>query len=284
MFSSWKVGRVAGIDLYLHPTFFLLLAVAYLLDGGLMAVAFTAAIFGCVLLHEYGHALTARRYGIATRDITLYPIGGVARLERMPRAPGAELLITLAGPATNLAIAAGLGLVLGLGMLLEPGGEPTLVGRFAQMLMVVNVLLAVFNLIPAFPMDGGRVLRALLSAGVGRLRATEVAAGVGQALALAIPLTLMYLGLFNPLHLVLAAFLFIAAGREREQVRAEEAERRRPNVEPAGVWTAPPGFCWVSLGDGSWRLAPIAVRVVPREGRSPYGRVAEASPWIRFQD
>src|SRR5690606_11386827 len=102
---SWKLGRVAGIDLYLHPTFLLLLAFAYASQGGLMAVLLVGAVFGCVLLHELGHALTARFCGIRTEDITLYPIGGVARLVRMPRKPSAELLITLAGPAVNLVIA-----------------------------------------------------------------------------------------------------------------------------------------------------------------------------------
>src|SRR5262249_34202345 len=108
MRMSWKLGRVAGIDVYLHPTFLFVLMFPAVTEGGLFGLALVLAGFGCVLLHELGHALTARRFGIATEDITLYPIGGVARLSRMPRSPGAELLIALAGPAVNLAIAAGL--------------------------------------------------------------------------------------------------------------------------------------------------------------------------------
>src|SRR6476646_10180373 len=107
---SWKVGRVAGIDLYIHPSFLIVLAFPQVIGGGALSILLILAAFGCVVLHELGHALMARRFGIETEDITLYPIGGVARLRRMPRSPGAELAIALAGPAVNLAIAAGLGL------------------------------------------------------------------------------------------------------------------------------------------------------------------------------
>src|SRR4051812_13293229 len=119
MRMSWKLGRVAGIDVYLHPTFLLIPAYAGMYQGGAPAIAFVLAAFGCVLLHELGHALMARRYGIGTEDITLYPIGGVARLQRMPRSPGAELAIALAGPAVNVAIA----LVVGAALLLGLFGE-----------------------------------------------------------------------------------------------------------------------------------------------------------------
>ncbi len=153
---SWKLGRIAGIDLFLHPTFLLILLPG--MTGGLSAF-FIVALFGCVVLHELGHALMARRFGIETLDITLYPIGGVARLQRMPRAPGAELLIALAGPAVNFAIVAGL---LGLELLGIGGMESdSSLGAFLAGLMLVNLILGLFNLIPAFPMDGGRVLRAL---------------------------------------------------------------------------------------------------------------------------
>ncbi len=158
---AWKMGRVAGIDLYIHATFLLVfLFLPRLGRGPVEAVLLICAVFGCVLLHELGHALAARRFGIRTIDITLYPIGGVARLERMPRAPGAELVIALAGPAVNFAIAAGIGafffasaVLLGLSWSLE---------SFIGELLVVNLGLGIFNLIPAFPMDGGRVLRAAL--------------------------------------------------------------------------------------------------------------------------
>ena len=264
---SWKLGRVAGIDLYLHSTFVLLLVLIALTQGGLPAVVFTMAVFGCVLLHELGHALTARGFGIPTASITLYPIGGVARLERLPRAPGAELLITIAGPAVNLAIAAGLGLALWAGGLLEPWAAESVIGRFVETLMAANIMLAVFNLLPAFPMDGGRIVRALLSGWLGRARATEIAATLGQVLAVALPLVLMGFGLFNPLHLILAAFLYLAARSELAQVRAEEAHRQRNVNGGQEIWTAPPGYRWVSRGPGAWQLTPIVLTVDDRPGR-----------------
>jgi Zn-dependent protease len=258
MRMSWKLGRVAGIDVFLHPTFLLLLAFVGLSQGGIQAVALTSAVFGCVLLHELGHALTARRFGIRTEDITLYPIGGVARLQRMPRAPGAELLIALAGPAVNVAIA--LALIAGQ-WALGAGNpwSPTPFDAWANALISVNVLLAAFNLIPAFPMDGGRVLRALLSGWLGRLRATEIAATLGQALAVMFGLYCLFQG--SLLQVLLAAFIYFAASTELAQVRAEEESRRgadRPDHE-GGIWTAPPGYRWVSQGRGVWQLAPIVV-------------------------
>ena len=249
MFKPWRVGQVAGIDLALHPTMLLLIGfVAY--QGGLPAVCLMAAVFGCVLLHELGHALTARRYGIETHGILLSPIGGLARLDRMPRSPGAELAITIAGPAVNVAIWAAAGLVsvvlggLGLGL----GPAPAFLGLLAT----INLVLAGFNLMPAFPMDGGRVLRALLSRPLGRRKATEIAAFVGQALAIAFPLVMWSLGVFSPLHVVLAGFLYFAAGAELACVRQEDRAvspstfgpvRWRPTMDgfdsarrPAPVW------------------------------------------------
>ena len=202
--ETWPV---AGIDLFLHPTFLLILLPG--MTGGLSAF-FIVALFGCVVLHELGHALMARRFGIETLDITLYPIGGVARLQRMPRAPGAELLIALAGPAVNFAIVAGL---LGLELLGIGGMESdSSLGAFLAGLMLVNLILGLFNLIPAFPMDGGRVLRALLSGWLGRVRATSIAATIGRALAVAFGVySLLHLNLF---HVALAAFIyFVAAPR-----------------------------------------------------------------------
>ncbi len=279
MFKSWKLGRIAGIDLYLHPTFLILLALVLISDGGSLAVLFTTAVFGCVLLHELGHALTARAFGISTQDITLSPIGGVARLRRMPRSPGAELLVTLAGPAVNVVIAAVLALGLWTSSAWNPWFAYSLLGRFLSTLMMVNLMLAAFNMIPAFPMDGGRILRALLSGWLGRLRATEIAARIGQVLALAIPFVLLNLGVFSILHLFLAAFVFFAAGRELSQVRAEEQARRRVSPAPSsvssdGIWTAPPGYRWVSRGNGAWQLAPIVVVNV----RPPYVQ-GNMPPW-----
>ena len=171
---SWKLGQVAGIDLYVHATFLLIFLVfPGVFDGGPLSpwnVLLVLSVFGCVLLHELGHALMARRFGIQTRDITLYPIGGVARLERMPRAPGAELLIALAGPAVNFAIAAVLLPLLFLGT--DEFASLSMIGLFLESLLSINLFLGLFNLVPAFPMDGGRVLRACLSNWLGRLRAT----------------------------------------------------------------------------------------------------------------
>jgi Zn-dependent protease len=257
---SWKLGQVAGIDVYVHATFLLIFLIfPGVFDGGSMApgnVLLVVSVFGCVLLHELGHALMARRFGIATRDITLYPIGGVARLERMPRAPGAELLIALAGPAVNFAIAAVLLPLLFLG-----GGEPasmSMMGVFLECLVSVNLFLGLFNLVPAFPMDGGRVLRALLSNWLGRLQATVIAARIGRVLAVCFGVAVLALTQ-NLIHIALAAFIYLAAQAEEMQVRSEE-RRHAFTGSNEGIWTAPPGYHWVRRGNGLWQLAPIAVR------------------------
>jgi Zn-dependent protease len=258
---SWKIGRVAGIDLYLHPTFLLLLAYVGAVYGGLEAVALVTAVFGCVLLHEFGHALTARSlYGIETEDITLYPIGGVARLERMPRKPGAELLITLAGPLVNLVIAAALAACLWIAGAFEPAVPTSVSQDFVVTLMKVNQMLAAFHLIPAFPMDGGRVFRALLSGWLGRLRATEVAAGLGKLLAMGFGVWSFVEG--DLVRVFLAGFIYMAATAELMRVRMEERPRHDPRDDDhhdGGVWTAPPGYRWIEGNGGSWQLAPIWV-------------------------
>jgi Zn-dependent protease len=253
MRMSWKLGTMSGIDVFVHPTFLLVLIYSLMLGGGLFGLTVVLSAFGCVLLHEFGHALMARRFGIGTRDITLYPIGGVARLDRMPRSPGAELLIALAGPAVNLAIAGGLS-VLGLVGL---GYGATNLDALATQLILINTVLAVFNLMPAFPMDGGRVLRALLSGWLGRLRATQIAATLGRGLALAFgAYSLLSLQL---IPMFLALFIFFAAGNELAAVSAEEYRRRYHDDGrgSGGVWFAPPGYRWVSRGPGRWQLCPI---------------------------
>ncbi len=252
MRMSWKLGRVAGIDLFLHPTFLLILIPG--LTGGLSPL-FIVALFGCVVLHELGHALMARRFGIETLDITLYPIGGVARLRRMPRAPGAELLIALAGPAVNFAIVAGL---LGLELLGIGGLESDLqLGGFLASLMLVNLVLGLFNLIPAFPMDGGRVLRALLTGWVGRVRATTIAATIGRALALAFGVYSLLHG--NLFQVALAAFIYFVAGAEESSVLAEERKRAYYTAARRGHLDCAPGYHWVQQGNGVWQLAPVVV-------------------------
>ena len=189
---SIKIARIAGIDVRIHITFLLFLAwigFTYYQVGGSAAaidgVLFILALFGCVLLHEFGHALAARGFGIRTPDITLLPIGGVARIQRMPDRPWQELVVAIAGPLVNVVIAAVLIFVMGrraefqyLEHLEQPGVE--MLAKLAS----VNISLVLFNLIPAFPMDGGRALRALLSFWMDRITATMVAARLGQFLAI----------------------------------------------------------------------------------------------------
>lgn len=222
---SWKIGEFAGIGLFIHATFPLLIAfvaLPTLIYGGdvleaLSSVAFILVLFLCVVLHEYGHALAARRYGIKTRDITLLPIGGVARLERMPEKPSQELVVAAAGPLVNVVIAAGLFVV----MLLAGAAVPSLgLGwgseSFLERLLTINIALVLFNLIPAFPMDGGRILRALLAMKLDYARATKYAAWLGQGIAV-----LFAIGGFfvNPFLVVTALFIFMGAQGESQMAQ-----------------------------------------------------------------
>jgi Zn-dependent protease/predicted transcriptional regulator len=222
---SWRIGSLAGIGIYVHATFLLLILFIFFLnwhEGKSVATAtagalFILVIFGCIVLHELGHALAARHYGIRTRDITLLPIGGLARLERMPDIPIQELWVALAGPAVNAVIAGGL---FAIGFL--AGVHPDLQsfrwvgGGFLNKLMVVNFWLLAFNLIPAFPMDGGRVLRALLATRLEYTRATLVAARVGQFIAFLFG----FAGLLTDPFLVFIA-LFVWMGAEQESAAAQ---------------------------------------------------------------
>jgi len=254
---SWKLGRVAGIDLYLHPSALLMfLLVSGAMGTGLETLAFVVALFGSIVLHELGHCQMARRYGIGTSDITLYLFGGVARLQRMPRSAGPELLIALAGPAVNFAIA---------GVLLATVALGSVVGAASPLLeqvLYTNLALALFNLLPIFPMDGGRVLRALLSGWIGRLRATEVAASIGRIAAVVGGVYFLANGAWQPA--ILALFVYMAGGLELSQVRAEGRPTRAPGGFPDGV-AAPVGFRWANRGDGVWRLVPVMVSVGGRD-------------------
>jgi Zn-dependent protease/CBS domain-containing protein len=224
---SIKIARIAGTEVRIHITFLLFLAwigFSYYRMGGaaeaIPGVLFILALFGCVLLHEFGHALAARAFGIPTPDITLLPIGGVARLQRMPDQPWQELIVAIAGPLVNVVIAAVLILFLGHSASLDnieqvehPG-----VGMLAK-LASVNVMLVLFNLIPAFPMDGGRVLRALLAMALPYGRATQIAAWIGQALAFGFG----FFGLFNnPLLIFIALFIFLGAQQEAAMAQMKD--------------------------------------------------------------
>lgn len=226
---SWKIAQIAGIDIRIHATFLLLvawIALSYYWSGGTLAAAlsgvlFLLALFVCVVLHELGHALAARRFGVRTHDITLLPIGGVARLERIPTQPQQELWVALAGPAVNAIIALALAaLLLVSGGLSFPLRLSLTDGPFLQRLMLVNLWLGLFNMIPAFPMDGGRVVRALLATRLDYVQATHIAATLGQGIALLFGL----LGLLsNPFLLFIAFFVYIGASQEASLVQVRSA-------------------------------------------------------------
>lgn len=226
---SWRVGRIAGIDIDVHATFALLILYVAIVEyqqsrsvaSVAVTVAFLLVVFASILAHEFGHALTARRYGIATRGITLLPIGGVARLDRLPSKPQQELAIAIAGPLVSLAI--GLALYLVLRLLGTPavvGDIASSGGGFLARVMWVNVAVVLFNLLPAFPMDGGRVLRAALAIKLGAVRATTIAARVGRAFALLFGI----IGLFtNPFLVFIAFFVWLGATGEEAHTRVQAA-------------------------------------------------------------
>ncbi len=230
---SIKIARIAGIELKIHFTFLMFLAwiaLTYYRSGGPEAAiggtAFVLLLFLCVVLHELGHALTARSFGIRTPDITLLPIGGVAHLDRIPDEPKQELLIAIAGPLVNVAIAAVLFFILnvrGTFSDLQDLNTPR-VGMMAK-LAAVNIFLVLFNLIPAFPMDGGRVLRAFLAMKMNYARATRIAASLGQGLAFVFG----FIGLFgphplgpNPLLVFIAFFVYLAASSESASAQMKD--------------------------------------------------------------
>jgi Zn-dependent protease/CBS domain-containing protein len=232
---SWSIniGTIAGTAVRIHITFVLFLGwiffATYAAEGPEAALAnliFLILLFACVLAHEFGHIFTARAFGVATPDVTLLPIGGVARLERIPEEPHEEFLIAIAGPLVNVLIA--LGLIVLAGARLNAGdltamdsAKVWLVDRLAA----VNLFLVLFNMIPAFPMDGGRVLRALLATRMGYVRATEVAAMIGQGVAF----VLGFVGLFyNPMLIFIAIFVYLAAASEAHMVAMRGISRGVP--------------------------------------------------------
>ncbi|MFM1769581.1 MAG: hypothetical protein RJA22_2110 [Verrucomicrobiota bacterium] len=227
--GSLRLARLFGIDVYVHVTFLILVALiatAHALAGGgwsagLASVLFVVTLFACVLLHEFGHALAARHYGIRTSHITLLPIGGIAHLERLPRHPLQELWVALAGPLVNLLIAGGLALGL-----LASGHAPSLpalnttTGPFLERLIAVNLILVAFNLLPAFPMDGGRVLRALLALRLPFARATRIAGRLGQAMAVLFGLAALA---YNPLLLLVALLVWTGAAQEMRMAEMKQS-------------------------------------------------------------
>lgn len=229
MGRSLLIARIAGIRILLHWTFLLLLGFIVFSEirkGGdalsvLATVGFVVALFGCVVLHGLGPALTARRYGISTHHITLLPIGGVASLERIPESPRQELWVALAGPAVNVIIALALyPFITSFTPFSESGiGNFATTQGFLHSLFRVSVALVVLNAIPAFPMDGGRVLRALLALGLGRVRATGIAAGLGKLIAVGF----VFLGLFNSPFLVLIG-VFVYFGVYSQNVAVQHRD------------------------------------------------------------
>ena len=227
MKQSLSIPKIAGINIYIHWTFSLL--IIWIIYSNLRAgldyvqvtwsVLFVLSLFVCVTLHELGHAMAARRYGISTRDITLYPIGGVARLEKMPEKPAQELAVALAGPAVNFIIALFMWpIIMQADFSSDESGTVMIIGahNFLPMLGMLNITLAVFNLIPAFPMDGGRVLRALLAMKLGRLKATQIEAGIGKLLAFGFVLAGFY---SNPFLVFIGIYIILGANAEEKMVK-----------------------------------------------------------------
>ena len=248
---SWKIATISGIGVYLHVTFLILVAYFVLntrsSGGGLLdilgALLLLAAVFSIVVMHEFGHALAARRYGIRTQDITLLPIGGVARLERIPEDPKQELVVAVAGPAVNVVLAALCLLILliagtafltgivsgGFEAMLQSLSRTPRIRSVADLpaatlflvwhMFLVNIMMILFNLLPAFPMDGGRVLRALLAMWTDRVRATRIAAQIGQSMA--VLFAVFGLLTSHPWLMLIALFVWISAGAEAAHVESQ---------------------------------------------------------------
>ncbi|MDX2087630.1 MAG: site-2 protease family protein [Kofleriaceae bacterium] len=221
---SWKLGSLAHIPVRVHVTMLILvgwIGVSYAVRGASLTAALTgialiACVFAIIVVHELAHALVARRFGVETQDIVLLPIGGMSRMEELPERPREELLVSLAGPAVNVVLAGILALIVwGTGGAFRPSEALSLRGAFTAQLLWINVGLAVFNLLPAFPMDGGRALRALLTLKLGRPRATRVAAAIGKMLA-ALFVLLGITG--NWLLVLIGVFVWMAATQEAAQV------------------------------------------------------------------
>jgi Zn-dependent protease len=260
MFPSLRIGKVFGINLFIHWTFWLLplWIVFFGNESGIvslwMHLLLIAALFCCIVLHELGHALTARHFGIGTRSITLSPLGGIARLERMSHKPWEEFCIAIAGPLVNVAIAALLGVALFAGFVLNARILETLPGTFVGMLLAMNLGLVVFNMIPAFPMDGGRMLRAILSGAMGLLPGTRVAVVIGTVFAAIIAVAGVF-WLQNPWMVLIALFVIWAGHQELRALEAEERQRHAEEDEVLQPAIAPRMYATIYVWDsvhGGW--------------------------------
>lgn len=234
MKGAIKILTAFNIPVFIHWSFGLIVAYVMFTSLGegasvtqsLWAVVTILGLFACVTLHEFGHALAARKYGVGTRDIVLYPIGGVARLERLPKKPWQEFVVAIAGPLVNFAIAL---IILpyilfvpdALSGLLNSGGLAGSAGDILPALFFLNIGLGIFNLIPAFPMDGGRILRALLAMKLPRVRATLFAARVGQLFGIA-AVVLGFMGILGPFTAFIGIFIFMMAQQEYRFVKTED--------------------------------------------------------------
>ncbi|HTQ30811.1 MAG TPA: site-2 protease family protein [Opitutaceae bacterium] len=221
--------RIRGIQLAVHGSFFLLLAYyAWTgwkdagVAGAAWSVAMILAFFVCVVLHELGHSFTARRFGVNVPRILLMPIGGMAQFDSIPRRPRSELLITLAGPAVNFLIAALLAVVVRFPPGWEATGLPLTLADLGRNLLIANLVMGCFNLIPVFPMDGGRILRALLAVRLPYLTATFWAMSIGKVLALLAVVAALYYEYY--LVAALFAFILLAGDAEYRYIKRREAE------------------------------------------------------------
>jgi len=290
---SYRIGEWFGIGVHVHLTFGLLLgwvALGTLADTGslpamLMSVAFVLSLFGFVVLHEYGHALTARHFGIRTRSITLYPIGGVAALEGMPESPRAQALVAIAGPAVNFFLAgalSGVGWLLGANPLAAAGSGGAL-GTLLGLMVQANLVLGLFNLLPALPMDGGRVFKALLSMRMDPQRATAIAARVARVVAIGMGLYGLFGDPARPMLVAIAMFVWVASAAEARYARAwgRQTPQTRFNAWPtdryrrqaaASAASPPPHQSGPTAADGT----PRRVRFVVVHG--PFGPVLRVVP------
>jgi stage IV sporulation protein FB len=279
---SWSIdlGRPFGIRVRAHWLFLLLLGWAFLFWGGIEAVAVCCLVFGFVVLHELGHALVGRRFGVRVKDITLLPIGGMARLDGPPPTPRGEFWMALAGPAVNVALALALGLLAApLGVWTAALRSPVLAWAVSglALLIGINVVLAVFNLLPAFPMDGGRVYRAWLAKRWGMVEATRRAARVGRWVAAG--MAIVGLLTFHLVLVLIALFVWLAGKQEEFAVRLRHAAAPTITVNPLHGWQASDGASCGAGGDGARGPAGGTVRVFytpdPREIEAALRRLKE---------